>query len=116
MSRRWRRMPRARGSPVDTGRSPQKKRLRATRENALVWNFAEQQAKLLQTDAHGDRRDKEGLGKRPGDAVKRFIVSLGRVDVADPTFDARDFDVGVADRRPRLEDALLAIREHRVPG
>ena len=44
-------------------------------KDPLMRHFAEQQAELLQADAHGDRRNEETLSKRPGEAVKRLVVS-----------------------------------------
>src|SRR4051812_46636732 len=75
-----------------------------------------QQAELLQSDVHRDWRDEESLSKGLGNAIKRFVVSLGTVEIADLKVEPRKFDIGMADRRSRPEDARLAIRERRIPG
>jgi len=54
-----------------------------------------QQPKLFQSDAHRDRRDEEALSEGLGNAVKRFVVSFGIIDIADLKVDPPDLDVRV---------------------
>ena len=39
----------------------------------LVRHFTKQQAEFFQTDAHGDRRNEELLGQRPGYAIECIL-------------------------------------------
>ena len=67
-----------------------------------------QQPKLFQSDAHRDRRDEEDLSEGLGNAIKRLVVILGAVEIADSKVEPRKLDIGMADRRSRLEDSRLA--------
>ena len=46
--------------------------------------------------------------KQMWDAIKRLVVILGAVEIADSKVEPRKFDIGMADRRSRLEDSRLA--------
>jgi hypothetical protein len=67
-------------------------------QNTLAWNFAMQQPKLFQSNAHRDRRDEKNLSEGLGNAIKRFVVNLGPIEIADSKVEPRNFDIGMADR------------------
>ena len=66
-----------------------KKGSSAVGNDALVRDRAMEQPKLLQPNAHRDRRHKELLGKRAGYPVEHIVIGFRTIEIADPAFDAR---------------------------
>ena len=73
------------------------------------------QAKLFQSDTHGDWGNDETFGQRLAEAFQRLAFGFRNVEIANGSMDARNLDEGVRDWRFRLEDPLLPVRKELVP-
>ncbi|WP_245499805.1 hypothetical protein [Tepidamorphus gemmatus] len=87
---------------------PLKKVSEAFGQKPLARHDTVQQPELFEPDAHRDRRHKEALGKRPGEAIQHPIFIVVEI--------ATDLDSGMFDRRFRLQNALLAVGKRLVPS